>query len=118
MRESVKKMFDGLLAKVAVLALALSVLFTLSATPLLMQRHMENIAATHDVIAAEMPTMAHEPAQAMSGGFCVQMASCTAIINQDPALRVVGIVVARIAPAPMPLANSRALAPPFHPPIV
>jgi len=117
MRESVKNMFDGWLAKLAVLTLALSLAGALGANPLVMQRHMANIAAAHDVIAAEMPDMAHAPAQAASGGFCVQMAPCTAIISQAPELRMVGIVVARVAPAPMPLADSRALAPPFHPPI-
>ncbi len=115
MRESVKNMFDGLLAKVAVLTLALSLIVALGSNPLVMQRHMANTAATHDVIAS---AMAHEPAQAVSGGFCVQMAPCTAIISQAPELRVVGIIVARVAPASMPLAKSRALAPPFHPPIV
>ena len=118
MRESVENVLHGLLAKAAVLMLALSLVGALGASPLVMQRHMANIAATHNVLAAELPDMAHEPSQAVSGGFCVQMAPCTAIISQEPEPRFVGIVVARVAPAPVPLADSRALAPPFHPPIV
>lgn len=118
MRESVKNMFDGLLAKVAVLTLALSLVGALGANSLVMQRHMANAGPTHEVVSAEMPALAHEAQQAPSGEFCVQMAPCTAIISQAPELRAEGILVARIVPAPMPVADSRALAPPFHPPIV
>jgi hypothetical protein len=118
MRESVKNMFDGFLAKLAVLTLALSLVVALGLNPVVMQRHMANAGPTHEVVSAEMPAMAHEAQHAPSGEFCVQMAPCTAIISQAPELRVEGIIVARVAPAPMPLADSRALAPPFHPPIV
>ncbi len=118
MRETAKNLHDGLLAKLAVFTLALAVVFSLGANPLVMQRHMANTGSSHPMASAEMPDMAHGATQAPSGEFCVQMAPCSAIISQAPEQRFVGVVVARVAPAPMPLADSRALAPPFHPPIV
>ncbi len=117
MRDLSNNVFDRVLAKLAVLTLALSLIVALGSNPLLMQRHTANAAATHNVMASETPAMAHESAQAVSGGFCVQMAPCVAIISQAPELRVESIIVVRIVPAPIPLANSRALPPPFHPPI-
>ena len=118
MRDSLHMLIDGLLAKLAVLTLALSLVVALGSNPVLMQRHMVNTAATHSVMASDSSAVAHEPAPAISGGFCVKMAPCVAIISQAPEPRVVGIVVARIAPATLQLTDGRALAPPLHPPIV
>ncbi len=107
-----------MLAKAAALTLALSLLLALALNPVAMQRHMANTAPAHAMARAEMPAMAQEAQQAPSGGFCVQMAPCTAIISQAPEMRFEAVVIARVAPTPMPLADSRALAPPFHPPII
>ena len=118
MRKSVKIFRDRVLSTAAVLTLALSLVVALGSNPLAMPRHMENAGPSHGAVTAEMPAMAHETQPAESGGFCGQMAFCTAIISQPPELRPLGTLTERLAPAPMPLTDSRALAPPFHPPIV
>jgi len=118
MRESIHMLIAGILGKAAFLVLALSLLVALGLNPPVMQRHMANAGPVHEVSTGEMPSMVHEGSQATTGEFCVQMAPCIAIIGQEPEMRAVEPFVAQLKPAPMPLADSRALAPPFHPPIV
>jgi len=118
MRESVKYLRDGLLAKAAKLVLALSILVALGLNPVAMQRHMANANAIQQISASDTHLIAHEAPQTENAAYCVQMAPCIAIIDPSVEVRLVGTLVARLLPAPAPLADSRTLAPPFHPPIV
>ncbi len=105
--------------------LAVVLLMAFIFNPLAMRAHMAN-AATPAGIAMDMPAFAADPADhaqhkmapESAKNICPQMAPCIAVLAAfSGALLDEAPVAIRNTGAGI-LANSRALAPPYHPPIV
>ena len=117
MRTSVKRLLDYVLAPLASQMIVFLVLFALGASPFLMSQQMSDASPAHEMAMLDVPSGTHNAPPITDDMQCLHMVSCIAIIEPLPRLRAVGALVARVAPVTMPLATSRTLAPPFHPPI-